>query len=297
MKHEIGKQYGLDNSFKKEARKHQSLYRAETLKVNFDEYGNRLMQKEGENHFNYFKGLGVIAEKLKRYPKYSKTRDADMLRSEHIPFNIFAPLKNNLDLTSSIFKTFEVLNVKKVVKIEIEYAPKDKKNHLGDATSFDAYVEFINKDEEICGIGIEVKYTEKAYPLKKDSAEYEKVNNKNSTYSEITNDSQKFVENVISEMKKDEFRQIWRNYILGLSMVKNKNLNHFYSMTLYPTGNKHFEMAIPEFQKFVKPEFQQEVFGVTFEDFFDKINLAILKLTNPEYKNWADYLVERYVVK
>ena len=88
----LGTQYPLDNAFKKVARKHQSEYRANVLCVDFDEYGNRLREADARGLLNYYGGLGVREVLRKRYREYSKSRDADMLRSEHIPFNLFGPL-------------------------------------------------------------------------------------------------------------------------------------------------------------------------------------------------------------
>ena len=41
-----------------------------------------------------YDGLGVKEALRERYPAYSQKRDADLLRSEHIPFNLLAPLAN-----------------------------------------------------------------------------------------------------------------------------------------------------------------------------------------------------------
>jgi hypothetical protein len=46
---EIGKQYNKDYAFMASARLHQSKYRAETLKVECDEYGNRLNENDAKN--------------------------------------------------------------------------------------------------------------------------------------------------------------------------------------------------------------------------------------------------------
>jgi len=101
MKYEIGKQYELDDHFKRAARLHQSKFRRDILSVDFNEYGNRLLDID-KRLLNYYDQLGVRASLRERYPKYSKKRDADMLRSEHIPFNLFGPLKNDFRLAKSI---------------------------------------------------------------------------------------------------------------------------------------------------------------------------------------------------
>ena len=105
----IGPQYEPDDQFKAAARLHQSAYRANVLKVGFDQYGNRLTESAGRVLLNYYDGLGVRDALRRRYPTYSRSRDADMLRSEHIPFNLFAPLIDRPDLANSLL--YRILGV------------------------------------------------------------------------------------------------------------------------------------------------------------------------------------------
>jgi len=126
---ELG-QYKLDDPFKKKARMHQSVYRAQVLKVEYDDYGNRLTDESGRNYLNYFEGLNVVAVKKKRFPNYSKMRDADMLRSEHIPFNMFAPLIENKDLAKLIIKHAFNIQCSIICYLEFEFSPKPKIKYL-----------------------------------------------------------------------------------------------------------------------------------------------------------------------
>src|SRR5450759_2537162 len=104
MTKDIGPQYELDDSFKAAARLHQSNYRATVLKVDYLEYGNRLTDLDGRALLNYYDGLTVRDTLRRRYPGYSKKRDADLLRSEHIPFNMLSPLADRPDLTRIVLK-------------------------------------------------------------------------------------------------------------------------------------------------------------------------------------------------
>ena len=83
----------------------------------------------------------------------------NMLRSEHIPWNVFYPM--NLDKQATLTLLKEILKtdeIDKVTDIRIEWAP-EKEEALDDNTSFDTYIEYIYNGKE-CGVGIEVKYTE-----------------------------------------------------------------------------------------------------------------------------------------
>ena len=152
----IGNQYKLDDEFKAAARLHQSKYRDEVLQVNFEDYCNRLTDEQAQRLLNYYDKLNCRSALRKRYPAYSKTRDADMLRSEHIPFNLFPPFDTDRQTAISIIKRAFGIDCTDIYLIAIEYAPNPKENYLNDATSFDTYLQVKLTNEKMCGIGIEV---------------------------------------------------------------------------------------------------------------------------------------------
>ena len=176
----IGTQYKLDDEFKAQARLFQSKYRAEVLEVGFQDYGNRLTDPDAEAMLNYYKKLNSRESLRQRYPKYSRKRDADLLRSEHIPFNLLAPLNTNREVASNIIFDVWKIDCAEIKLIEIEYAPSPKEEYWNDGTAFDTYIKVILKNGKTCGIGIEVKYTEQAYPIGK--TESINVKNHNSLY-------------------------------------------------------------------------------------------------------------------
>ena len=59
----VGPQYHKDDSFKSKARLHQSKYRASILEKGFDQYGNRLKNKDAKNLLNYYEKLNCRAAK------------------------------------------------------------------------------------------------------------------------------------------------------------------------------------------------------------------------------------------
>ena len=163
----IGTQYKSDDEFKAEARLYQSKYRASFLNVEFQDYGNRLTDSDAEALLNYYDKLNARESLRKRYPSYSRKRDADLLRSEHIPFNLLAPLNTNREAAIQIISKAWNIECVEIQMIEIEYAPAPKVNYLNDGTAFDSYIKATLKNGKSCGIGIEVKYTEQAYPVGK----------------------------------------------------------------------------------------------------------------------------------
>ncbi len=98
----------------------------------------------------------------------------NLLRSEHIPYNLFYPMRYDLDGAAMLFN--RILGKNKIAgigKILIEYNP----GGLHDGTSFDVFVEYDNKSGQKGGIGIEVKYTEKEYPIKRGTKEWNETHN------------------------------------------------------------------------------------------------------------------------
>ena len=296
MKYQLGNQYPLDDDFKAKARKHQSLFRKDFLQVDFDEYGNRLKEKDASNFLNFYPEMGVIETLKERYPKYSKGLYADMLRSEHIPFNVFAPLKKDLNHAQTVFnQLLNNIEIKKITNIEIEYAPKPASQFLNDRTSFDAFIEFSTASDEKGFLGIEVKYTEHEYKLKTDSKEEKDVNNPDSLYNQISKNQNLFVPGALSLLKSDKLRQIWRNHLLGESMLIHPSFNfkHFISVILYPAGNTHFVEVIPEYQSLLLPNQKHKLQGFTFESYFDALSHSI---SDNAFKKWMKYLQSRYII-
>lgn len=295
----IGEQYHKDDfydksGFRKNARLHQSKYRAEILNVDFDEYGNRLTDEDGRKGLNFFNGFSVFEEVKRRYPDFKKPLYCDMLRSEHIPFNLFIPLKYNLDYCRDVFNEFLSKTIKNIYRIEIEHAPKRKENYLNDNTSFDAYFEYTHTDNSKGILGIEVKYTEHEYSLKKGSKEERFIKDKKSPYHTVTAASKLYKSGTIDFLIKDRFRQVWRNQMLGESILlkDNNKFNHFTSLTFFPSDNTHFSEVSKEYVSFLKKK--DNIFcPVTFENYIELLNKYF---TNTKYIEWIDYLSDRYII-
>ncbi len=284
----IGKQYDPDNAFKAAARLHQSSYRAEVLEVGSYQYGNRLSKTDGQALLNYYEGLNSRAALRERHPTYSGSRDADMLRSEHIPFNLLAPLDTDRESAIHIIATAFGIECASIESIEMEYAPEPKEDYLDDGTAFDTYIKVSLPDGRSCGIGIEVKYTEQDYPIGK--RESINVNDHDSLYWETARASGCFTDPDDAIFGSDSLRQIWRNNLLGLSMVARDEIDEFYSIILFPKGNTHFQDVLPEYISRLKDHSKSSVFGCTFEKFIAAIG------GSPEFDQWREWLSRRYLV-
>lgn len=288
MTYPIGKQYEPDDKFKAAARLHQSKYRADVLNVDCDEYGNRLLDEDARRLLNYYDGLNVRTALRSRYPSYLKTRDADMLRSEHIPFNLFAPLVINRTLAKDLIQNAFRIKCNEVLEVRFEYAPGPRENYLNDGTAFDVYIHYRGENDKESGIGIEVKYTEKSYPI--GVTEKKNVENQDSKYWRVTKASGVFINDANPLLGSDAMRQIWRNHLLGLAMVQRGDIAEFTSIILYPKGNDHFGQVIPEYRALMHESHRHQVNGCTYETFIAEIK------GDGEIMKWKDYLEKRYLV-
>ena len=286
---EIGSQYRPDDKFKATARLHQSKYRAEVLRVDYEEYGNRLNDKDAQMLLNYYDKLNSRAVLRNRYPSYSKKRDADMLRSEHIPFNLLAPLETNQTQAIEIIKCAFGIDCIAIDFVGMEYAPTPRDYYLNDGTSFDTYIEVTASEHEKLGIGIEIKYTEQDYRI--GNTEKTNVEDHESPYWKTARASHCFNNPDDEIFGSDPLRQIWRNHLLGLSMIAHEDIDKFYSITLFPNGNEHFHEKLPRYTSLLKDDKKHYVFGCTFEKYIASIS------GTPEFTEWREWLERRYVVK
>lgn len=295
---EIGQQYSKDDrtdpsGFLRRARLHQSIFRAKYLDLPFDTYGNYLTKEDGEKGKNFYDGFGIFYA-VKKYRKYNKPLYSNLLRSEHIPFNIFIPLDKDRNYCKKVITDILKSNIISIDKIEIEYAPKPKEKYLNDGTSFDAYIEYTSSDGTKGIIGIEVKYTEKEYKLQANSKQEKDVNDKGSPYFSVTNNCGLYKPNAIEVLPTDKFRQVWRNHILGESILladRNK-FQHFTSLTLFPADNSHFIKTSKEYIGLLTHN-DNKFIALTYEEFFALLNKYC---TDDSYKNWLNYLTTRYIM-
>ncbi|MCX6321512.1 MAG: hypothetical protein NTX93_06890 [Bacteroidia bacterium] len=285
--------------FKELARRHQIKFRKEVLKVGEGAYETHLTEADalkGLIFYNGFNIFEVAKGRLNPHLEQNKACFANMLRSEHIPFNFFVPLINDLGYAKDVLNKFLCGVIDTINVIKIEYAP-DPELALKDKTSFDVYIEYKHFTGTYGILGIEVKYTEKEYKLIEGSKEDREIHAEDSIYNLFTNTSGLYKKEFVKILKTDEYRQVWRNHLLGMSMI-NKNhadsrFDHFTSIILYPEGNDHFRNLIPAYRSFLNQGYESSFIGITYEKF---LMTAQELIAEPEYLRWLQYLEDRYIV-
>ena len=297
------------------------------------------------NYRIFFSGISrEITEYLDRKkPQFSDQMLTNLLRSVHIPYNIFFPMLHDKEGAAKIFnKILGSDRIAEVTDIRIEYNPAEPKPNpekpseriyqpggLKDGTAFDVYVEYIpiNAGQNDRGvIGIEVKYTEKEYPLVKFAnkektevtKEWRETHDENGihiadNYRIPTENSGWFkpecfkdvpfedIKRGLSHVVKNRYRQIWRNHILGAAMLQEGLITEFTSLTLYPKENGHFhgdKGALQDYKKSMLTESGANTFkSVTYEEMFEYMKESLNPDVFPYLDEWISYLHRRYLVQ
>lgn len=297
-----------------------------------DFYVKALLKKEDAKDGKiFFEGFrNEIMSKIKYLIKEGKYSPSGMmmrhaLRSEHIPWNMFYPMSMDAEKKNhakNIFNTIienvssDLPKIGEIIDVKIEYAPRDEKAteepftmcYLNDRTSFDTYIEYISVDGEKGGIGIEVKYTEEGYQPGDKERVTAITHYKEHRYYDVMRKSDYYIPESYAPDKKhpklwsplvcNALRQIWRNHLLGASMVQHEDIKHFLSIHLYPSGNLHFHGdakhigAIKEYKQWLSETGKKTWTAVTFEELFDLMKNNFIEKTDQE---WIKYLYERYI--
>ena len=287
--------YRFDDAFKARARAHQFAFREEVLGDYYEEKNPRVILSPGAVR----RGL-IFCETyrdliLRKVGKFGTSAlFSNMLRSEHIPYNLFVPMEEDPDSAVAVFNEIVGGGVSRIRRVCIEFAgDEDRAMYLDDGTSFDAYVEYESVDGERGGIGIEVKYTEHGYPIGvKEAAD---IKNVDGLYRKMTVKSGYFVPDLDVQvfLKAHHLRQIWRNQLLGYAMVDRGEIQRFHHVHLYPRDNSHFhQYAIPEYKRLLTRKGEECFVGLTYESLFDMLGRYF---TTDRQKEWVDYLYRRYI--
>jgi hypothetical protein len=293
--------YDFDNEFRACARRHQSDFRENTLGIDFDDsddkakYGNLLPKEIAKQGLIFYEGYRdyIIKVAMSRYGKNLDTaRYANLLRSEHIPLNIFTPMELNTDKAKELFSEIISEKIASIQAITIEYPGKyDPLKYLKDRTSFDTFITYTTNAGLKGGIGIEVKYTEEGYKI--GPKENDEISTSNHPYTTVTKACGYFINPNPKKFIDDSLRQIWRNHILGASMVIEGDFEIFHCIHLYPQRNTHFQdYAIPQYIEMLTQKGKDSFIGLTYEDLF---YLMAKYFNTTQELNWIEYLNKRYL--
>jgi len=129
-----------DDDWKAKAREHQSWFREHILKVpcvpNSSRspicYGNVISEEDAAKGLTFFEPFRKEIMEAVKKGKASPFICTNLLRSEHIPYNLFFPMRHYLSQTAELFRRLTKLDIAVVKDIKIEYptAPTGKTTHF-----------------------------------------------------------------------------------------------------------------------------------------------------------------------
>ncbi|MCL4559894.1 MAG: hypothetical protein M1281_04660 [Chloroflexi bacterium] len=258
----IGPQYPKDNPFTARMRFHQSWYRANVLNVPFGKgprrnspsfYGNMLTRENGEQGFNFFTpqlGQRIFSVVKRRLTEKKGAVEpyrllCNMLSSQPMCFNLFAPLVDKLELATTLLKPFYPDEILKVTQVKIEFAPEPASEYLNDHTAFDAYVEFTAQDGEKGFVGIETKLVEPFTLAEHEHEEYWKwTHAKMSPWNETS----------IQTLRDVKVNQLWRDHLLGLAIQHHpkSTYKHGHFLVIYHSGDDACSQSINLYRSLLK---------------------------------------------
>ncbi|MDR2132236.1 MAG: hypothetical protein LBP30_02695 [Clostridiales Family XIII bacterium] len=257
-------------------------------------YGNYV-----EEEFARKRGCNFLTQKIwdiaRKEMEMAKTRGGlyqeyrficNLLTSQSMCFNLFGEFFEEKNTLLNIFNELKPGLMDKITEIRFEYPYRraDKK-YLGDRTAFDVFIEY-EKDGEKSFLGIEGKYAE---ALREESMAQSEINYENHIqYKQITESCGLFKPEIINEIKKPPYSQMWRDHLLSISLKNSESkYNNGYFVYLYPFNNLECRTGIKNYLLFLQDP-EKSVFEIYVEDLIR----AIQKNVN---KDWTNELCDRYI--
>jgi len=175
----------------------------------------------------------------------------NLLSSQPLAFNLFLPMRwDNYKIATTAFQLlFPQLKIDLITDIKLEYVPGDEKNPREitiDNSCFDVYVEYQNTQNERCGMGIEVKYTESF-----SNTDFSKAGDKRDRYTKaISKYSKQFSEANTELYLTPKFNQLFRNQLLTEEVKDKQNgISNCVLLVLYSSGDTKCTKAINQFEQ------------------------------------------------
>jgi hypothetical protein len=254
----LGPQYKGDNPFTARMRFHQSWYRANILDLPFgvgpkkhskNKFGNYLLFDDGEKGKNFITQDIYLLAQERINEKTGAVDDfrliCNMLSSMPMCFNLFGPLKKDLNLATKLITTMLPSEVSEVTNIIFEFNPSPRKDYLNDRSAFDIFVEFKTPEGDLAFIGIEAKLTE---PF----SQKEHTNPRYMYWTKMENSP--WIKEFQGELIKRDVNQLWRNHLLvqSLQKVRSDKYSKGFFMTVYHQDDLDCKQSLGKYFSYLK---------------------------------------------
>lgn len=250
-----------DDNFTARMRFHQSWYRRHVLGLPPGPnpsaagalYGNMLCANDGAEGWNFVTGaVHTFAEaRLARDPVHIEPERLrnNLLSSQPMCFNLFAPLALDLALATKLIKALPALaHIRRVTDVRLEYAPSPRSDFLNDGTSFDAWVEYERDDASLGFVGIETKLTE---PFSMAHYAFDE------RYAKwMCGDGRWWVPGAETAFSDSSFNQLWRDHLLAFALRQQsarKYVESFCAVVAHPLDARLPEIC-DTYRQHLQPE-------------------------------------------
>lgn len=184
----------------------------------------------------------------------------NLLSSQPLCFNLFGPMKLDLQLANQFFRHMFPDYVAEVTGIHFEHSPgRGNPEFTNDYTAFDVFVQCTTVDGESGFIAIEMKYTETmAEPLSNLRPRYDELSGMIGIYKDPN----------AAELRASPLQQLWREHMLSRVMITGEPYSTGRFVVIYPKQNHQCASAVNAYKKqLASPEPQASGFqAVTLDD-------------------------------
>jgi hypothetical protein len=202
----------------------------------------------------------------------------DLLSSQPLCFNLFAELRGDLDLASSVVNKLTDGRFSEVRAILFEHSPGRKDGrYLGDRSAFDVFLKCATSSGGNGFIGIEVKYHEN---LRGPASEHRK------RYDEVAEQMGCFAQEAKQALKSSPLQQIWRDHLLTGVTRSVDGYDDALFVMLYPQDNGHVSDAITAYRACLTNA--ESFAGWTLEEFLHRMQMK-------SKAEWIALFVDRYL--
>ena len=214
-------------------------------------YGNMLRPEDGLRGWNFLtEAIHMAAEQrigeAAGVVEKQRLRN-NLLSSQPLCFNVFAPLAADLALATDLLRTLPgVPSDIQALQVLFEHAPP-KPAHLDDNSAFDAFIVYQRPGGIRGFLGIETKLTEpfsqQTYPF---GARYRRWQAQPTWWWRAG-----------AELwfREKLYNQLWRNHLLAFSMLHQPEsaFSEGYCVVLYPEGDAACTQAIEAYRTHLEP--------------------------------------------
>lgn len=207
---------------------------------------------------------------------------SNMLSSTALLFNLFGPLKLNLEYAKFVFSELIATDIETIIDIRFETAPgRGKYSPLGDKTALDAAVEYLARDGKRGLIGVELKYTEPRPTA---------ANTPNEKLARLAQETNMFQPSAVDQIQLTPLRQFFAEHVLCHAIMrKSRNIERGHFLLVAPNGNADMLQLAAEYGAHLRRGSSDTL---PFSIISLESTIGLIAAMDPLY---ADALEERYL--